>query len=104
MAKKHKWLVRELELQNDLEHFETKIMRALLVNTDRRRKVKYFAVSLALGEFTLESMADMLREGQELLKISEGRRPKKNKHPKPDERQMDLFGGNDVQKTVGENL
>ena len=91
--KKHEWKVREIQLVPDPEHSGFQFLSGLLVNTDRRRKVKRFAVSLAMGEFTLGGLADMLKDGQRNVEISDGLRPKRNKGPIVDPRQMELFKG-----------
>jgi hypothetical protein len=93
--KEHRWLIQRLEVMLEPEsNFSTKLLiRALLVNTDRRRKVKHFTVVFEPGQFTLSAFADLFREGQKMIDLQEGKRPCRNKHPKVDERQMEMFGG-----------
>lgn len=94
--KEHKWLMTLLEFVVDPDGDGNRIfIRSRLVNTDGRRKIKYFSIIFEPNKYTLSSFSDLFREGQKLVDIQEGKRPKKKKnaYPKPDKRQMEMFGG-----------
>jgi hypothetical protein len=91
---KHKWKIHKLSLTPNPERF-CETLGGELRSTDRRRKAKFFAVDIVIQELTLEGLAKVLLDGQQLINISEGSRPKgkKNGPPPVDPRQIEMFKG-----------
>jgi hypothetical protein len=90
MAKEHKWLIYEIALVRDPNNQDS-LLRMMLCSTDQRRKVKFFTLRFTPETMTLEDFSGTIREGYQKIQIEEGKRPKKNKAPTVDPRQIEMF-------------
>jgi hypothetical protein len=100
--KEHKWLITFMEIVPDELHTFSFIIRGGLRNSDGRRKEHWFAFSVERDATTLEQVADAFKEGDKTMKIIAMPKPRKNKGPIVDPRQIEMFKGgfDESDKTV----